>query len=81
MNAERSISTAPLPAARPAVASAAHAEPAQANAPLPDTTGPDLAAVPLPNEVAVLHAMIRELLEILQKTRHERDGTGEQRQE
>jgi transposase len=76
MNAERAISTSLLPTAPSAVASSAPAA-AQAKPPLHDVSGADSAAAPLPNEVAVLQAMIRELLEILQKTRHERDGVQE----
>jgi transposase len=70
MNAERSISTAPLPPADAATA-------ATSSAPVPDCHSADASAVPLPDDVAVLKAMIRELLEALQQTRHERDGVQE----
>jgi transposase len=70
MNAERSISTAPLPPADAATA-------ATSSAPVPERHRADATAVPLPDDVAVLKAMIRELLEALQQTRHERDGVQE----
>ncbi len=70
MNAERSISTAPVPPAHAATA-------APSSAPVPERLGADTTALPLPEDVAVLKAMIRELLEALQKTRHERDGVQE----
>jgi len=69
MNAERFISTSPPPAQTlraPAAAAAATF-----------TDGADPALVPLPNDVAVLHAMIRELLLAMRQTRHERDGLQE----
>lgn len=69
MNAERSISTASLPAQA--------ATSATSSASVAECRGTDTTAVPLPDDVAVLHAMIRELLEVLQKTRHERDGVQE----
>jgi transposase len=70
MNAERSTSTPPLPPANVATA-------ATSSAPVPERLGADTTAAPLPDDVAVLKAMIRELLEVLQKTRHERDGVQE----
>lgn len=70
MNAERSILTAPL-APTPA------ATVATSTASVPACRGVDTTAVPLPDDVAVLKAMIRELLAALHKTRHERDGVQE----
>jgi transposase len=83
MNAERSHSTSSEPASRPdAVSSAAAATTAAAGptgsaAPLQPSAVASAAPLPLPDDVAVLQAMIRELLEALQKTRHERDGVQE----
>jgi transposase len=68
MNAGRSISTSPPPRAPGA--------PAAATATVL-TDGADPASVPLPDDVAVLHAMIRELLLAMRQTRHERDGLQE----
>jgi transposase len=44
---------------------------------VPERLGAETTAVPLPDDVVVLQAMIRELIEALQKTRHERDGVQE----
>jgi transposase len=77
MNAERSISTTSQPSSRPDAVSSAAAEPTGSTAPLPVPTAANAAPLPLPTDVAVLQAMIRELLEALQKTRHERDGVRE----
>jgi transposase len=77
MNAERSISTSPQP---PAQRSAAAATPSASPrlAPTPhEHACADAASVPLPNDVAVLQAMIRELLEALRKANHERAGVQE----
>jgi transposase len=70
MNAERSTSTALLPPVHAATS-------ATSSAPVPERHSADATAAPLPDDVAVLKAMIRELLEALQKTRHERDGVQE----
>lgn len=66
MNAERAISTPPSARTPRAPTAAATL-----------TDGADVASVPLPNDVAVLHAMIRELLLAMRQTRHERDGLQE----
>jgi transposase len=63
MNTERS----PLTVVTPPAPAAAASTP-------PDPTGPKHASAPLPNDVAVLQAMIRELLESLKQTQRDRDG-------
>jgi transposase len=77
MNAERSISTSRQP---PAQRAAAAATPAASPRPAPtqhEHIGTDVAAVPLPNDVAVLQAMIRELLEALRQSNRDRAGVQE----
>jgi transposase len=63
MNTERSPRTVATPPAPAAAASTPS-----------DPTCPDHASAPLPNDVAVLQAMIRELLESLKQTQRDRDG-------
>jgi len=77
MNVERALSTSPPPLAPAAAASSPAAEHARSAAPLHDPACPNATLVTLPNEVAVLQAMIRELLEALHQVRHERDGVQE----
>jgi transposase len=77
MNAERFLSTSPQPPAQHATAAATPAISPPPAQPLDDAACPNAAAAPLPNDVAVLHAMIRELLEALRKSNHERDGVQE----
>jgi transposase len=50
------------------------ADPAATAPQLHDPSCPNHASVPLPNDVATLQAMIRELLETLKKAKHDRDG-------
>jgi len=63
MNTERPLLTVALPQAPDAAASTPS-----------DLTCPNHASAPLPNDVAVLQAMIRELLESLKQTQRDRDG-------
>jgi transposase len=74
MNAERSISTSPPSPARPDAASSLPPDAAPTARPFHDPSCPHHASAPLPNDVAVLHAMIRELLETLQKAHRDREG-------
>jgi transposase len=52
-------------------------EPARSAEHLHDPACPNHASVPLPNDVAMLQAMIRELLDTLKKTKRDRDGLQE----
>jgi transposase len=70
MNAERSI----LTVATPPEASAPPSDPARTARQFDDPSCPPHASVPLPNDVAVLQAMIHELLATLHKANRDRDG-------
>ena len=63
MNTERSTTVLPPPPAAAGTTPQRH-----------DPSCPNHASVPLPNDVAVLHAMIRELLETLKKANRDREG-------
>jgi hypothetical protein len=67
MNAERSILAYP-PAPTPYASAAV-------STPIADSVDP--ASVPLPSDVGVLQAMVRELLVAMRQSRHERDGLQE----
>jgi transposase len=71
MNAERSILT---PATPPPETAATSSDPARTARQLHDSSCPSHASVPLPSDVAVLQAMIHELLATLHQAKRDRDG-------